>query len=295
MKGVRQLEDRASGLLAQLKNIEEHLVEDERQIEFAAELHASIAAARTEPRGSWWQGFFGLNSETDSPSREYLRCCVDRMERQDEITSNQEATKESLRQKLTVLSSLREKIVARCTQRSDSEERIQRAEAALQSAESALVEARQKAAAEDLENEIRQRIIRAYSNLMSRLQQYRERLPAILIANLGQPVVALYNAFNRRDPEGDLMADIKLPLKPGDRIMYSCVSTPQRYFDALQVLSEGHIRCLGLAIILAKNLETNCPLLIFDDPVNAIDDDHREGIRRTLFEDPLLMRKNRSF
>jgi hypothetical protein len=40
-----------------------------------------------------------------------------------------------------------------------------------------------------------------------------------------------------------------------------------------------------LAILLAKNLKENCPLLIFDDPVNAIDDDHRESIRRTLFED----------
>ena len=60
---------------------------------------------------------------------------------------------------------------------------------------------------------------------------------------------------------------------------------PEKYFDALHVLSEGHIRCIGLAILLAKNIKEGCPLLIFDDPVNAIDDDHRESIRRTLFED----------
>jgi DNA sulfur modification protein DndD len=101
----------------------------------------------------------------------------------------------------------------------------------------------------------------------------------------GQSVIELYNAFNRRDTEGDLMADIKLPLKSGDRIMFSCISTPETYFDALHVMSEGHIRCLGLALLLAKNLQGNCPILIFDDPVNAIDDDHREGIRLTLFED----------
>ena len=51
------------------------------------------------------------------------------------------------------------------------------------------------------------------------------------------------------------------------------------------MLSEGHIRCIGLAILLAKNLKEQCPLLIFDDPVNAIDGDHRESIRKTLFED----------
>ena len=60
---------------------------------------------------------------------------------------------------------------------------------------------------------------------------------------------------------------------------------PKQFFDALHVLSEGHIRCIGLAMLLAKNLKENCPLLIFDDPVNAIDDEHRKSIRKTLFED----------
>ena len=57
------------------------------------------------------------------------------------------------------------------------------------------------------------------------------------------------------------------------------------------MLSEGHIRCIGLAILLAKNLKGNCPVLIFDDPVNAIDHDHREAIRRTLFEDDYFKNK----
>ena len=59
-------------------------------------------------------------------------------------------------------------------------------------------------------------------------------------------------------------------------------------YDALIVFSEGHIKCLGLAILLAKNLAQGCPLVIFDDVVNAIDDDHRDGIWRTFFEDGLL-------
>jgi hypothetical protein len=46
-----------------------------------------------------------------------------------------------------------------------------------------------------------------------------------------------------------------------------------------------------LAILLAKNISEQCPLLIFDDPVNAIDDDHRESIRRTLFEDAFFAEK----
>ncbi len=50
-------------------------------------------------------------------------------------------------------------------------------------------------------------------------------------------------------------------------------------------MSEGHIRCLGLAILVAKNVKLNCPVLIFDDAVNAIDDEHRGGIRDTLFDE----------
>ena len=63
---------------------------------------------------------------------------------------------------------------------------------------------------------------------------------------------------------------------------------PGARYDALIVFSEGHIKCLGLAILLAKNLAQGCPVVIFDDVVNAIDDDHRDGIWRTFFEDGLL-------
>jgi hypothetical protein len=54
--------------------------------------------------------------------------------------------------------------------------------------------------------------------------------------------------------------------------------------DALRILSEGHIRCLGLAILLAKAQSLRSPLIVFDDAINAIDHDHRSGIRETIFE-----------
>ena len=37
--------------------------------------------------------------------------------------------------------------------------------------------------------------------------------------------------------------------------------------------------------LASKNIKENCPILIFDDPVNAIDDEHRAAIRETLFKD----------
>jgi len=128
-------------------------------------------------------------------------------------------------------------------------------------------------------------IATGYSQFVSRLERYRDSLPGQLIADLGDTVIELYNAFNRNDVPKDLLAGIKLPLAQGQRIEISFQTDPDKFFDALHILSEGHVRCIGLAILMAKNLKENCPILIFDDPVNAIDDDHRETIRRTLFED----------
>ncbi|MBW5957228.1 AAA family ATPase [Klebsiella pneumoniae] len=131
----------------------------------------------------------------------------------------------------------------------------------------------------------------AYSRFVLQLNAYKESLPQQLVANLGDGIVTLYNAFNRNDPPGEKLAGIKLPLVQNQRLEVAFQNNPTQYFDALHVLSEGHVRCIGLAILLAKNISEQCPLLIFDDPVNAIDDDHRESIRRTLFEDDLFADK----
>ena len=130
-----------------------------------------------------------------------------------------------------------------------------------------------------------QTITTAYIVFVQKLNNYSNNLPAQLVEDLGEIVVTLYNAFNRNDSQSELLATVKLPLAQNQRLAIAFQNQPDRFYDALHVLSEGHIRCLGLAILLAKNIKENASLLIFDDPVNAIDDDHRESIRRTLFED----------
>jgi DNA sulfur modification protein DndD len=123
------------------------------------------------------------------------------------------------------------------------------------------------------------------------LNAYKNGLPAQLVADLGETVVELYNAFNRNDAEHEKLASIRLPFRQNQRLEISFKKDSDKYFNELHILSEGHIRCVGLAILTAKNLKENCPLFIFDDPVNAIDDDHRESIRKTLFEDSFFTDK----
>lgn len=131
----------------------------------------------------------------------------------------------------------------------------------------------------------------SYASFVAKLNNYKDKLPARLVADLGDKVVELYNAFNRNDLPNEKLTSVRLPLSQNQRLQIAFQTDATRYFDALHVLSEGHIRCIGLAILMAKNIKENCPILIFDDPVNAIDDDHRESIRRTLFEDAFFVGK----
>jgi energy-coupling factor transporter ATP-binding protein EcfA2 len=93
----------------------------------------------------------------------------------------------------------------------------------------------------------------------------------------------LYNLINDGDRHFEKVARVELPGTVEDGIRIAFSDNPDRELDALHVLSEGHIRCLGLSILLAKNIREGCPLVIFDDVVNAIDDDHRAGVRRVIF------------
>jgi|GEM_PF-160796 len=129
-----------------------------------------------------------------------------------------------------------------------------------------------------------QRIKAAYDEFLRLLRQFRAELPGTLIAGLNTTALDIYNEFNRRDHDGDKLAALRLPTDEGGRIELAFRAAPQTTVDALHVLSEGHVRCLGVAILLAKALHIQAPILIFDDAINAIDTEHREGIREAIFQ-----------
>ncbi|WP_165931265.1 ATP-binding protein [Stenotrophomonas maltophilia] len=127
-----------------------------------------------------------------------------------------------------------------------------------------------------------------YASFLDSLKRYRDGLPEGLLAGLNETAQDLYNLFNVDDHDHDKLAKLDLPLHGGERIRIAFAGSPGQLHDALRVLSEGHLRCLGLAILLAKNIKLGLPLLVFDDAVNAIDHDHRKGIRDALFGDARL-------
>jgi energy-coupling factor transporter ATP-binding protein EcfA2 len=136
--------------------------------------------------------------------------------------------------------------------------------------------------ARDIERDVS--IKAAYDQFLALLRNYRNQLPSTLMAGLNERAMSLYNEFNHNDLDSDKLSALYLPLTADQKIEVSFRGNPQARVDALHVLSEGHVRCLGLAILLAKSQSSQCPLIVFDDVINAIDHEHRSGIRTTVFE-----------
>jgi recombinational DNA repair ATPase RecF len=124
----------------------------------------------------------------------------------------------------------------------------------------------------------------AYDRFLALLRAYRNQLPGTLMTGLNEAAMNLYNEFNRNDLEPDKLAALHLPMNGEQKIEIAFRGNPRVRVDALRILSEGHIRCLGLAILLAKAQSIRSPVVVFDDAINAIDHDHRGGIRETIFE-----------
>lgn len=116
----------------------------------------------------------------------------------------------------------------------------------------------------------------AYVSFRKKLLDYNAALPISLAADLNEKTLKFYNDINKNDHPSDRLKSLALPTAVGEKIGIEYENGEK--CDALQVLSEGHIRCLGLAILLAKITRDNLPFLIFDDVVNSIDDEHRGAI-----------------
>ena len=233
---------------------------------------------------NWWKSMLQNSEEGISPLK-HLKKQIKHLEDGDREIDKTEEEHVEKQAKLNRLGGFAKKIIKLETRRDTASKTKKRADEAIDKFDT---ENAQLIADAEAEKELvsrNQTIAIAYAAFVQKLNAYKNELPAQLVSDLGEQVVELYNAFNRNDTEHEKLAKICLPLSKNKRLQISFKKDSEKYFDALHILSEGHIRCIGLAILTAKNLKESCPLLIFDDPVNAIDDEHRQAIRETLFVD----------
>jgi RecF/RecN/SMC N terminal domain. len=120
------------------------------------------------------------------------------------------------------------------------------------------------------------KIIASYDKVIGLLMVYNKSLPVKISKNLEERIMKYYNVINQDDADFEKFINISLPTENTDKLMITFGDNTTA--EALHVLSEGHIKILGLSILLSKAVQDNLNFIIFDDIVNAIDDDHRNGV-----------------
>ncbi len=141
-----------------------------------------------------------------------------------------------------------------------------------------LTSLKKKSVKAQTENRLIQEYSEAYDQVVKKIKHYTESLPISELEGLNKSTLQIYNLINKYDFTSEQIKDFQLPLSPNMAILIQFNVPNAPLINALDVLSEGHIRTLGLAILLAKALKNSQSFIVFDDVVNAIDDDHRKAI-----------------
>jgi recombinational DNA repair ATPase RecF len=283
-RSLEDLDDASRSLRADLKVMSAFV---ENQGQAATSVGRYLNALPQAPRGDrWWQDIYAPEAGADdgTPSLTQVLEFADRSEAQDQATGRQLQERQNVVRERDRLQDWQREIYERALQRQRVGEEVAAARARIAAFDAANARLIEQAAQERQNIERDQPIKAAYDRFLPMLRRFRNQLPGVLMTGLNELARDLYNEFNDHDHDADKLAFLYLPLTGEQRIDIAFRGEPQRRLDALAVLSEGHIRCLGLAILLAKSISARSPLVVFDDAVNAIDHDHRGGIRQTIFE-----------
>lgn len=108
------------------------------------------------------------------------------------------------------------------------------------------------------------------------LDNYRTSYVAKELNDIADIILEYYNSFVTE------YSFINLTLSPNGDNFFEASNEMFDKFDPLLILSEGQLRCFGLAILFAINKKINSNYMILDDIVNAIDVEHRKNIITTI-------------
>ncbi len=128
-----------------------------------------------------------------------------------------------------------------------------------------------------------------YQTLYRDLLDYKLELEKARITGIEAKAAEYYRAINKHDDDHEQIASLSFD-RQADSYRISITNLDGSSLDAFAVLSEGHLRALGLSILLAMAEKNNFPLIVFDDVVNAIDTEHRSNIIDLFFSDDYLRR-----
>lgn len=245
-----------------------------------------VAQLPGEPSGRWWSVIYPKAAavEANIPSLDEILAVVDHMAAQDDATRKAQQDRQPHVAERRRLSEFLLRVQAQNLKRQQLKENVEAAMNRIKAFDDINAELITQAEQEKLDIARDTPFKAGYDRFLEELRTYRDQLPEQLMAGLNDAAKDLYNAFNRNDRNEDKLSALHLPLAGDGKIEISFRGNPDARLDALHILSEGHVRCLGLAILMAKAKSIGCPVIVFDDAINAIDNDHRGGIREAIFE-----------
>jgi recombinational DNA repair ATPase RecF len=270
-------------LKAQLETLRQFITTNSEQDTIVGRYLSRLPEATTP---CWWTDTYeaNINAGRGLPSLENVLDIAQRIEAQDNASRLAHEERQRNIAERDRLIEFQLLIQAQDSKRQKYVESVSNARLRIEAFEESNARLIREAAQERADSERDAPIKTAYDHFLVLLRRYRNQLPGTLMAGLNDRAMMLFNEFNRNDLDADKLVALHLPLTGDQKIEISFRGNPQARVDALKVLSEGHIRCLGLAILLAKSMSLESPLIVFDDAINAIDHDHRRGIRETIFE-----------
>lgn len=206
-----------------------------------------------------------LEIENDSASKEI-----------EKYNNDAQKSNELYDEQVKNISGLHNQLMIFKTQISEKEQQIKTIEREIQEFDNQSAEILKKIHAENELCKFNQGVITAYGKVINSIILYNRELPKKISKDLEEKIVNYYNTINQDDADFEKVKEIVLPDTNSDKLMITFADGSE--IEALQVLSEGHIKILGLSILLAKAVHDKLNFIVFDDIVNAIDDDHRNGI-----------------
>ena len=122
------------------------------------------------------------------------------------------------------------------------------------------------------------RLLDIYPNFYEALQKFQSSSILKEGEDIDDFLTGYYRALNLYDHDSEKVKIIHFPKSIQEKFCLIYEKDESKTCSALHLLSEGHLRTLGLAALLARATKYGVSILIFDDAINAIDSDHRDNI-----------------
>ncbi|MBD9642051.1 AAA family ATPase [Pantoea sp. PNT02] len=127
-----------------------------------------------------------------------------------------------------------------------------------------------------------------YTNLYFEAYKFKKEREQSIISGLNEDVVYYYNKINFHEDDSELIQAVNFNYDDTMKQYRIEITIQSIVHDAFVCLSEGHLKVLGLSILLSLAKKKKLSFIVFDDVVNAIDTEHRSNIVNTFINDPYI-------